>query len=111
MKYYRRLGWFPKTIFFCLIIFGISEGYEIWECFARFGVRVKIAQLKFEMTNYFVTNFAGGYYCNNGCQYYDDVLMFDPETSDWKKVGSMRTARNYHGASLVKLGEVVNFCK
>jgi len=42
----------------------------------------------------------GGRYCNNGCQSYDDVLMFVPETSDWKKIGSMRTGRYWHGASL-----------
>ena len=101
----------PKKLnFFLLDRIRIREGHEIWECFARFGVRVKIAQLKFEMTNYFVTNFAGGGYCTSSCHYYDDVLMFDPETSDWKKVGSMKNARDWHGASLVKLGEVINFC-
>ena len=62
------------------------------------------------MTNYFVTNFAGGHYYDHGSYYYDDVLMFVPETSDWKKVGSMKTARGYHGASLVNMGDVVNFC-
>jgi len=40
----------------------------------------------------------------------DDVLTFVPETSDWKKIGSMKTGRWYHGASLVKMGDVVNYC-
>jgi len=40
----------------------------------------------------------------------DDVLTYVPETSDWKKVGSMKTARYYHGASLVKIEDVVDFC-
>ena len=93
-----------------MFIYRIREGQNIWERFARFGVRVKIAKLKFQMTNYFVTNIAGGYYCINGCQSSDDVLMFDPDTSDWKKVGSMKTARRFHGASLVNMGDVVNFC-
>ena len=93
-----------------MFIYRIREGQNIWECFARFGVRVKIAQLKFEMTNYFVANSAGGYYYDGDYHSSDDVLMFDPETSDWKKIGSMKTARSYHAASLVKMEEVINFC-
>ena len=42
--------------------------------------------------------------------YLDDVLTFVPETSDWKKIGSMRTARMYPAASLVKMGDVINYC-
>merc|ERR1712029_986721 len=38
----------------------------------------------------------------------DDVLTYVPETSDWKKIGSMKTARYYHGASLVNMEEVIN---
>ena len=94
----------------CLFIYRIREGHEIWECFARFGVRVKIAQLKFEMTNYFVANSAGGYYYDDDYHYYDDVLMFVTETTDWKKIGSMKTARSYHAASLVKIGDVIDYC-
>ena len=60
------------------------------------------------MTNYFVTNFAGGGY---GFHSYDDVLMFDPETSEWKKIGSMKTTRVYHGASLVNMEDVIDYCK
>ena len=62
------------------------------------------------MTNYFVTNFAGGYYYEGSSYYYDDVLMFDPETSDWKKIGSMKNARYYHAASLVNMGDVIDYC-
>ena len=92
----------------CLFIYRIREGHEIWECFARFGVRVKIAQMKFQMTNYFVTNITGGYYSSSGRL--DDVLAYVPETSEWKKVGSMKTARSYHGASLVKMEDVIDYC-
>ena len=42
--------------------------------------------------------------------YLDDVLTYVPETSDWKKIGSMRTARMYPAASLVKMGDVINYC-
>merc|ERR1719342_927686 len=52
----------------------------------------------------------GGGYCNNGCQSYDDVLIFVPETSDWKKTGSMKTARRFHAASLVNMGDVIDNC-
>merc|ERR1712029_689884 len=31
----------------------------------------------------------GGYLFDGDGHYYDDVLMFDPKTSDWKKIGSM----------------------
>jgi len=41
---------------------------------------------------------------------YDDVLMFAPETSDWKKIGSMKNARHRHAASLVNLGDVIDYC-
>merc|ERR1719342_980004 len=51
----------------------------------------------------------GGYYYDGDYHYYDDVLMFVPETTDWKKIGSMKTARSYHAASLVKMEEVINF--
>ena len=62
------------------------------------------------MTDYFVTNFAGGQYYDGDYHNSDDVLMFVPETSDWKKIGSMKTARYWHGASLVKMGEVIDYC-
>ena len=46
-------------------------------------------------------------------EYYDDVLMFDPNGTDWnywKKIGTMKTARAYHGASLVKMDDVIPYC-
>ena len=51
-------------------------------------------------------NITGGYDGSN----VDDVLTYDQETSNWKKIGSMRTSRRYHGASLVKMGEVIDYC-
>ena len=42
--------------------------------------------------------------------YVDDVLTYVPETSDWKKIGSMKTARDYHGASLVNMEDVIDYC-
>ena len=42
---------------------------------------------------------------------FDDVLMFDPKTSDWKKIGSMMKARDIYAASLVNMVDVVNYCK
>ena len=57
--------------------------------------------------------FTGGIYCYNGydCQYYDDVLMFDPKTFDWKKIGSMKIATHFHAASLVNIVDVIDYCK
>ena len=40
----------------------------------------------------------------------DDVLAYDPKTSDWKKIGSMMTARRYHAASLVNMADVIDYC-
>merc|ERR1711915_459478 len=47
---------------------------------------------------------------NYDFSYLDDVLVYDPETSNWKKTGSMKTARRYHGASLVNIKDVIDFC-
>merc|ERR1711973_736869 len=41
----------------------------------------------------------------------NDVLMYVPETSDWKKIGSLKTARGSHGASLVNKADVIDYCK
>jgi len=49
----------------------------------------------------------GGFSNNN---YLDDVLVYDPWTSDWKKIGSLKTARSDHGASLVNRNDVIDFC-
>merc|ERR1712243_393735 len=45
----------------------------------------------------------GGNSNDGSNQYLADVLMFDQPTSDWKKVGTLINAREYHGASLVNV--------
>ena len=57
-----------------------------------------------------VLGFKGGGLCDGGCQNYDDVLMFDSQTFEWKKIGKMLTARIYHGASLVNMDDVIDYC-
>ena len=52
---------------------------------------------------YFVTNFSGGGYYTGS--------TFVPETSDWKKIGSLKKARGFHGASLVSPNDVIDHCK
>ena len=54
---------------------------------------------------YYFFNHTGGY---NG-SILEDVLMFDQKVSDWKKVGRMKTARVYHGASLVNMLDVMKY--
>merc|ERR1711915_425590 len=39
-----------------------------------------------------------------------DVLAFVPQFSNWLKIGSMKNTRYYHGASLVKISDVIDFC-
>ena len=59
------------------------------------------------MTRKFVLYITGGY----GPRNLDDVLAYVQETSDWKKIGSMKNTRRYHAASLVKMAEVFDYCK
>ena len=42
---------------------------------------------------------------------YDDVLMFDPKTFEWKKTVSMKIARDFHAASMVNMVDVIDYCK
>ena len=59
-----------------------------------------------------LTIFSGGGVLADGenLLFLDDVLMFDPKDSDWKKIGGMKTARGWHGASLVNMNDVINYC-
>jgi len=41
----------------------------------------------------------------------EDLLMFDPMTFDWKKIGAMKTRRYKHGASLVNIKDVLKYCE
>ena len=78
-----------------------GEEQKFWRC---------VVELSKAIFNY-TFNFTGGRNCNNGCQEYDDVLMFDPKTSDWKKIGSMKLRRELHAASLVNTVDVIDYCK
>jgi len=40
----------------------------------------------------------------------DEMLIFDPKTSNWILIGKMPSARSDHGASLVNMADVINFC-
>jgi len=40
----------------------------------------------------------------------DELVMYDAKSSVWKKIGSMKKARVYHAASLVNMGDVIDFC-
>merc|ERR1711973_82166 len=51
----------------------------------------------------------GGEIYDGDRQSSDDVLLYVPDTSDWKKIGTMKTARFSHGASLVNLGDVIDY--
>ena len=65
---------------------------------------------KYKFSRQPFTNFAGGEIYDGDRQSSDDVLLYVPETSDWKKIGSMKTARFSHGASLVNMGDVIDYC-
>jgi len=47
---------------------------------------------------------------DSGGYYFNDVLTFVPESSDWKKIGNM-TGIAWHGVSLVNMSDVIDYCK
>ena len=58
------------------------------------------------MSSFFNPLIGGSHYGTD----YDDVLMFDTKSFDWKKIGSMKTERKYHAASIINIADVINFC-
>ena len=42
--------------------------------------------------------------------YLDDVLMVDPKSFEWNKIGSLSAVRAYHAASLVNMEDVIEYC-
>ena len=42
---------------------------------------------------------------------YNDVLMYDPAESQWKKTAELETPRYHHRASAVKWDVIAPFCK
>ena len=41
----------------------------------------------------------------------DNVLQFNPEDGSWSQVGQLQVARHSHGASVVNVDDVINYCK
>ena len=52
--------------------------------------------------------FSGGHHPEKG--FFNDVLMLTEDGEDWIKTGTMKIARDYHGASVVP-GDMVEYCK
>jgi len=51
-----------------------------------------------------------GGYDDNGPYNLDEVLMYDPKYSDWFLIGRMTEGRVGHGASLINMDDVINYC-
>ena len=51
---------------------------------------------------------SGGHHPEKG--FFNDVLMLTEDGEDWIKTGTMKIARDYHGASAVP-GDMVEYCK
>ena len=45
----------------------------------------------------------------NGIQ--DYILQFNPDDGSWTQVGQLQVAREDHGASVVNVDDVINYCK
>ena len=53
--------------------------------------------------------FIGG--LHNGGSEYDYVLSYNTSSESWTHKDNMRAARSSHGASLVPVDQIVDFCK
>ena len=42
--------------------------------------------------------------------YHDDVLNFNITGETWTQVGSMMEPRDWHGASVVQLDQIIDYC-
>ena len=47
----------------------------------------------------------------DGSNYYDYILQFNPDDGSWTQVGQLQVARESHGASVVNVDDVINYCK
>ena len=48
---------------------------------------------------------------SDGSSYRDSVLRFKPDDGTWDEVGKMQHGRVNHGASLVNVDDVINYCQ
>ena len=55
---------------------------------------------------YHSSNFKGGY--SKGP--WDYILQFNPDNGTWSNIGKMKQARSFHGASLVNVDDVIDYC-
>ena len=40
----------------------------------------------------------------------DNVLQFNPENESWSQVGHLKVARHSHGASVVDVDDIIDYC-
>ena len=41
----------------------------------------------------------------------DGILLFNPDDGSWTQVGQMKIARSYHGASVVNVYDIADYCQ
>ena len=49
----------------------------------------------------------GGYY---GASILDSILQLDPVTQEWRQVGVLQQARQYHAMSVVNITDIQEHC-
>ena len=54
------------------------------------------------------SNITGGYDGNNPRNY---ILQFNSDDGTWKEVGQLQHKRGWHGASLVNVKDIVDYCQ
>ena len=58
------------------------------------------------MSNY--SDNAGGDAGSGG--YHNSILKFAPDTKSWTQVGELQSAHGYHGASVINVEDVIDYC-
>ena len=80
----------------------ISEVY-LWTIIFSWQVIFKLSTCNL----YDDSDIKGGY---DGSDSHDSILQFNPDDGSWTQVGQLQTARHYHGASVVSVDDIIDYC-
>jgi len=82
----------------------LVEGSSAWANAGELPVALQLLRGVSLNNNIFMT---GGY---DGSDSHDSILQFNPEDGSWTQVGQLQTARHYHGASVVSVDDIIDYC-
>ena len=55
-----------------------------------------------------INDFTGGH---DGIRIYNYILQYHPDSASWTQVGQMKHGRSLHGASLVDVDDIIDYCQ